>query len=456
MPQTTPTLGMTTYDLVNDGGVYFSTFRTTLAGYTNSALTKIDAFATQATADINLLKSNPPIVRVPAIKTDDFSYAVTGITEITEYRNGMYINLSLDNTNLGTISLNINNLGSKGVYKIGTDGLVANMSAGDLKLNKMYLFRYNGTAWVWVNAVTSDQLNVVGTVGNLTKISTNNTLEDSGVTFSNTTTNNALAQRTASGQIKGVTPVDSDDLVNKTYADTKAPISSPTLTGIPLAPTATAGTNTTQIATTAFVSSEIDNDRPYGTITSTLTNGGTGTVGTSTKVAREDHTHTMPTSVLQSQVINDLTTGGETNVLSAQQGIELNSAIGQKANSNNVVLTGTAVLNNKNIATTEVTNVNAFLLNGWTISSTITLAKVGNMVFLFGGLAISGVKTSGTVFVNIPVGFRPSNAQISSIDTFDNLSEYPESVSIEIRPNGDIAFNTNSKSYIRGKAMWYV
>jgi hypothetical protein len=40
--------------------------------------------------------------------------------------------------------------------------------------------------------------------------------------------------------------------------NTYAPIASPTLTGTPLAPTATAGTNTTQIATTAFVTTAID------------------------------------------------------------------------------------------------------------------------------------------------------------------------------------------------------
>ena len=39
----------------------------------------------------------------------------------------------------------------------------------------------------------------------------------------------------------------------------KAPLASPALTGTPTAPTATAGTNTTQIATTAFVSEAIDN-----------------------------------------------------------------------------------------------------------------------------------------------------------------------------------------------------
>lgn len=39
--------------------------------------------------------------------------------------------------------------------------------------------------------------------------------------------------------------------------DLKAPINSPTFTGTPLAPTATTGTNTTQLATTEFVQTEI-------------------------------------------------------------------------------------------------------------------------------------------------------------------------------------------------------
>lgn len=41
--------------------------------------------------------------------------------------------------------------------------------------------------------------------------------------------------------------------------DAKAPIDSPTFTGTPVAPTAAAGTNTTQVATTAFVQQNINN-----------------------------------------------------------------------------------------------------------------------------------------------------------------------------------------------------
>ena len=39
----------------------------------------------------------------------------------------------------------------------------------------------------------------------------------------------------------------------------KAPLASPNFTGIPLAPTASASTNTTQIATTAFVTTAVAN-----------------------------------------------------------------------------------------------------------------------------------------------------------------------------------------------------
>ena len=63
------------------------------------------------------------------------------------------------------------------------------------------------------------------------------------------------------GYVDGVTSaiqtqIDSK-LATTTAASTYAPIASPTLTGVPLAPTAAANTNTTQIATTAFVQTEL-------------------------------------------------------------------------------------------------------------------------------------------------------------------------------------------------------
>lgn len=57
--------------------------------------------------------------------------------------------------------------------------------------------------------------------------------------------------------IKG-TEIDDEYNAIQTAVNSKADINSPALTGAPTAPTATAGTNTTQIATTAFVKTAID------------------------------------------------------------------------------------------------------------------------------------------------------------------------------------------------------
>ena len=69
------------------------------------------------------------------------------------------------------------------------------------------------------------------------------------------------ASVTFAGVTLGNEPAENDDATTKLYVDTglnlKSNIDSPTFTGVPEAPTASAATNTTQIATTAFVRGEI-------------------------------------------------------------------------------------------------------------------------------------------------------------------------------------------------------
>jgi hypothetical protein len=67
-----------------------------------------------------------------------------------------------------------------------------------------------------------------------------------------------------------------------------APLASPTLTGTPLSTTAAVDTNTTQIATTAYVVAQAGSATP-------LLNG-TAAVGTSTRFARQDHVHGTDTT----------------------------------------------------------------------------------------------------------------------------------------------------------------
>ena len=75
-----------------------------------------------------------------------------------------------------------------------------------------------------------------------------------------------------------------------------APVASPALTGTPTAPTAVDGTNTTQIATTAFVNAEIAADRPFEDTTANIKMDGAQSVGTLNTVARGDHVHPTDTS----------------------------------------------------------------------------------------------------------------------------------------------------------------
>ncbi len=76
----------------------------------------------------------------------------------------------------------------------------------------------------------------------------------------------------------------------------KAPIASPTLTGVPAAPTATAGTNTTQLATTAFVTSAVTAAGGALPSNSNPLMDGVAAPGSSALYSRGDHIHPVDTS----------------------------------------------------------------------------------------------------------------------------------------------------------------
>lgn len=90
-----------------------------------------------------------------------------------------------------------------------------------------------------------------------------------------------------------------DDEFNniQTAVNSKADTLSPTLTGTPLAPTATAGTNTTQVATTAFVTTAVTNGKVSPAFTGTPT-APTAAVDTNT-------TQLATTAFVKAQITSD-------------------------------------------------------------------------------------------------------------------------------------------------------
>jgi hypothetical protein len=69
-----------------------------------------------------------------------------------------------------------------------------------------------------------------------------------------------------SGKIIKGSEFDTEFNALQVAVNTKADLASPALTGVPTAPTATAGTNTTQISTTAFVTAALATIYPIGSI----------------------------------------------------------------------------------------------------------------------------------------------------------------------------------------------
>jgi hypothetical protein len=130
-------------------------------------------------------------------------------------------------------------------------------------------YTYNNRTWLWSGEVwTPDRA----------KYTVNRDIisdEDGYLVAASTTS-------TEVGYLSGVESSIQDQI------DSKAPLVSPSFTGTPIAPTASADQNDTQIATTAFVLGQASSANPVVS--------GTAAAGTSVKYARADHVHPTDTS----------------------------------------------------------------------------------------------------------------------------------------------------------------
>lgn len=109
----------------------------------------------------------------------------------------------------------------------------------------------------------TDSVNVASDVEDLaTALETQLLLKSpiSSPTFTGTPAAPTAASDTSTTQIATTQfVINQGYLKSSTASSTYAPLSSPTLTGVPAAPTAALGTDTTQIATTAYVQNELEN-----------------------------------------------------------------------------------------------------------------------------------------------------------------------------------------------------
>ena len=201
MTTSTPNLGLICYNSTTDASFTFLAWRTDVDGVISSNMTKIDtAYGTQA-SQIAALQAVPQVIVIPATFSSANYYVATGISSFPlTYITNQLIVVYLDTTSNGTVTLNINSLGTKSLMKLNTAGTPVNLTSSDLSKNRPYLFRYDGTEWLWVNSTAGDSITVDGTSGNLVVINTDNTIKDGG---SLGTLVDALTAKT--------TPVDADE-----------------------------------------------------------------------------------------------------------------------------------------------------------------------------------------------------------------------------------------------------
>lgn len=125
------------------------------------------------------------------------------------------------------------------------------------------------TMWVYNNGT-----NVVDAVTHLTSL----TLASALPTASGGTGSTSTTYCNLQANVAGILPVANGGtgVTGSTGSGSVVLSASPTFTGTPAAPTASAGTNTTQLATTAFVTSAITSSIPSGVIT--LWSGSVGAI----------------------------------------------------------------------------------------------------------------------------------------------------------------------------------
>ena len=124
----------------------------------------------------------------------------------------------------------------------------------------------------------------------------------------------SLPSGNANKIVKG-TEIDDEFEALETAVATKADVNSPTLTGTPTAPTAGAGANTTQLATTAFVQSQKDSPALTGTPTAPTATEGTDTTQIATTAFVKTAVDAIPDLEYASQTVKGgariYTSGGD-------------------------------------------------------------------------------------------------------------------------------------------------
>lgn len=274
--------------------------------------------------------------------------------------------------------------------------------------------------------------------------------------FSDTTYTDGTAGYTLKAKQDG-----SGNVITTTYA----PLASPALTGTPTAPTATAGDNSTQIATTAFVTSAISGITGSMTFKGTVGTGGTaGTslpttgvkVGDTYKVA-SDGTYASQSAKVGDLFIATATTPTWAYVPSGDDAAVTSITAGTGLTGGTITTTGTIALDTSGVTAGTYQGITVDAYGRVTSASdmgytdnTGTVTSVG--ITNGGGLTISGspITTSGSITVGHTNSVTAQTTQAVypiKIDANGHISAYGSAVTILKKYSGTITGDATTKNF---------
>lgn len=172
MTSLSPNYNLILYDSVLDASELFADFRADIAGTSSSNMLLIDSALASLQTQVDAITG---AIKVDAIFSSGTLYTAE-VSGITAYEDDQQIILSLNQTSNGTVTLNINSLGAKTIYKIDNSGNVRNIDGNELGINKEYFLRYDtgGGYWVIISAIQN-----IGVMRkNTESLSTTKTLTD--------------------------------------------------------------------------------------------------------------------------------------------------------------------------------------------------------------------------------------------------------------------------------------
>lgn len=298
---------------------------------------------------------------------------VTANSAFTAYADGILLALRIATDNTTAATLSVNGIGAKSIRKMVAAGESA-LTGAELQATGIYILMYsaalNGAAGGWLLLNPTIDLASFATKTGVETL-TNKTLTSPiltgpvlGTPASGTMTNvtglpiatgvSGLAANMATFLAGGTSAQLAAALTDETGTGANVFAVSPALTGTPTAPTAVAGTNTTQIATTAFVQAASPFTKSFESAQQTITAGGTLTLahglGTQPKLymaVLQCTTANLGYSIADEVAINPMlnTTDASVQAISmVPDATNLNVRIGNNASSLKILIKGGTAL----------------------------------------------------------------------------------------------------------------